>query len=164
MEQKLKEYILSNNYYVKVRLDKKYKNVILAEFPANIYMKPHLENEIYQYYFEEDQIICTNLRTKNTGKIKVTQLNKRTIFSIDILSKCIKRQIPLELIIAEKRNKSCPLTALITQKKNLINRESELFKNMSKIINNESIDIQNSGMDETLKIYRKILETGGIIS
>lgn len=164
---KMQKFFIDNEYYVKVQQHPTEPNVCVAKYPANKLVSPPYEEATYQYYFDtkDNELIVTHVETKSTTKTKITQLNKRTILLVDIVSRALKRQMHLNLVYSYDRdNNSCKIINLLPQEERLLTREKELLQIFTDICTNPDInEPSKSGTLETFRIFKTIYENGGLI-
>lgn len=148
-----------NKYFVCVKKHRKAKNVLLARYPKNIFVQPPLKEEVFQYYLDEDEILVTNLSSKETKKIQTNMLERRILILCDIFARATKRNIQPDLIITN--NKSVKLLNLIEIPKYLKSEEKLLLKVLSSAIkkSNEFEKKYQNSYDK----FVEILDNGGIL-
>lgn len=164
MQKNTKNFLISHNYYAEVRLDDNHSNVVYCSFPANLLKK--IPAVTYQYYFEDDNLICTNLNTKKQGNIEVNRLTRRTILLCDILIKAVYRELNLELVVALKNNKNTKLINLLEQDDTNKTEEKKISDMLTDILRQQIDDreAKKRGLFEIYTKFQDLIQQKGLVS
>lgn len=152
--------LVTQEYFVNVKRNRKYKNIITAHYPANIFNIPPLEEETIQYYIEDNQIIVTKLSTKESKKIETNKLTTRIYVLCDIISRALKRNISLELILCNKKSNQ-QIINLMEIPKHLKKEELELIQLLSSALKKRKL--HNTKYNDIYNKLLAIVKLGGLV-
>lgn len=163
MSEQALDLLFKNGYFVEVKKHESRNDVCFAKFPQTILKK--LPETVYQYFLDKDELLCTNLTTKETNKIPVTKLNCRIIFMADIIAQTIRRDIPLTLVRGvDSDNNNIKILNMFPQDSRLIDREQELMKIFTSLCSDNPSETETSqGNIESRKLLETLLKSGGIV-
>ena len=166
MNPTVQQLFIDSNYYVRITPHETQENVIFAEFPSNLFAKPPLDSEVYQYYLEEDKLIVTRQSDKKTATQNVSKLSKRVIFMYDIMLKTLLRGLNINLIVAyNKAKENVKLIELLPQEERLLNRELKLIQMIHDFLQ-QTCDIDQIKKDGLYPIHcqlNDLMNRGGIV-
>lgn len=151
--------LIKNKYFVFVKKHRKAKNVLLVSYPKNIFSHPKLKLETFQYYIDDDEILVTNLSSKETKVLPTTTLERRILIICDIFARATKRGIQSDLIIPN--NKSGKLITMIDIPNHLKLEEKKILQVLTASIrrNNEF----DPKYQKTYDKFIELLDNGGIL-
>lgn len=156
----MKDLFIKNGYYVHVRQHESQSNVIIATYPKNFFNIPILEEEVIQYYLEENSIIVTNLNTKQTITVPIKLSQTRAILMCDIFARCKKRNIATSLIVFDNIQNS--IIGFLNTPKYLIEADKHNIEILKLRIKQESSKLTKNDM-LIYKTFDEIIKNGGLL-